>query len=330
MKLKTTRAANRASSRAIRGRQCTAALFLLAGHGAAMASCGSAFCSTNTDWDAQTPWTENATQLDVRMEYINQDQLRAGRDKTTASGVVGEHDEIGTRNRNVIASLSHAVSSSVSLTLSVPVVSRDHSHIHNGEDGPELESWDFTRLGDVRALAYWRLDEAQSPHDTSYGLVGGIKLPTGSTDERNAAGEAAERSLQPGTGSTDLIVGGFASGRWAQAGWFAQVRGRHAVTERQDYEPGDAVNLDLGTSYPLGTVQALAQINMLWRGQDQGANAEPADSGGTFIYFSPGLLVPLGNGMQLYGLAQLPLLQDVRGTQLTADWAASLGLTVRF
>jgi hypothetical protein len=27
---------------------------------------------------------------------------------------------------------------------------------------------------------------------------------------------------------------------------------------------------------------------------------------------------------------QLPLLQDVRGTQLTADWAASLGLSVRF
>ena len=310
--------------------KCSTALLMLASHGTAMASCGSAFCSINTDWNAQTLWTENATQLDVHMEYIKQDQLRAGRDKTTASGEVGEHDEIETRNRNVIASLSHAVSSSVSLTLTMPVVSRDHSHIHNGVGGPELESWDFTQLGDVRASAYWRLDEAQSPYDTAYGLIGGIKLPTGSTDQRNSAGEVAERSLQPGTGSTDLIVGGFASGRWAQAGWFAQVRGRYAVTERQKYEPGDAVNLDLGMSYPLGAVQALAQINMLWRGQDQGANADPADSGGTFIYFSPGLLVPLGNGMQLYGLVQLPLLQDVRGTQLTADWAASLGLSVRF
>ena len=330
MKQKTTHAANSASSKTIQGRQYMAALFLLASHGAAMASCGSAFCSINTDWNAQTLWTENATQLDLRMEYINQDQLRAGRDKTTASGEVGAHDEIETRNRNVIASLSHAVSSSVSLTLSVPVVSRDHSHFHNGEDGPELESWDFTQLGDVRMSAYWRLDAAQSPQDTVYGLVGGVKLPTGSTDQRNSAGETAERSLQPGTGSTDLIVGGFASGRWAQAGWFTQLRWQHAVTERQDFEPGDALNLDLGMNYPMGAVQALAQINMLWREQDSGVNAEPADSGGTFIYFSPGLLVPLGNGMQLYGLVQLPLLQDVRGTQLTADWAVSLGLSVRF
>lgn len=330
MKLKMAFAAKSAPSPAIRGRKCAAALILLVSHGAAMASCGSAFCSINTDWDAQTPWTENATQLDVRMEYINQDQLRAGKDKTTASGEVGEHDEIETRNRNVIASLSHAISSSVSLTLSVPVVSRDHSHFHNGEDGPELESWNFTQVGDVRVLAYWRLDQAQSSQDTTYGLVGGIKLPTGSTDERNAACEMAERSLQPGTGSTDLILGGFASGHLAQAGWFAQLRGRHAVTERQDYEPGDAVNLDLGMSYQLGAVQALAQINMLWRGQDRGGNAEPADSGGTFLYFAPGLLVPLGNGVQLYGLVQLPLLQDVRGTQLTADWAATLGLSARF
>lgn len=330
MKLKTTLAAKRVYRPIIRGRQYAAALFLLASHGTAMASCGSAFCSVNTDWNAQTLWTENATQLDVRMEYINQDQLRAGRDKATASGEVGEHDEIETRNRNFIATLSHAVSSTVSLTLSVPVVSRDHSHYHNDEDGPELESWDFTKFGDVRASAYWRLDEAQSPYDTAYGLVGGVKLPTGSTDQHNADGETAERSLQPGTGSTDLIVGGFASGRWEQAGWFSQLRWQHAVSERQGFEPGDVVNLDMGMSYPMGTVQALAQINMLWRGQDSGVNAEPAESGGTFIYFAPGLLVPLGPDVQLYGLIQLPLLQDVRGTQLTADWAASLGLTVRF
>jgi hypothetical protein len=265
------------------------------------------------------------------MEYINQDQLRAGRDKTAASGEVGEHDEIETRNRNIIASLSHAVSSSVSLALSVPVVSRDHSHFHNDVSGPELENWDFTQLGDVSALAYWRLDEAQSSQDTAYGLIGGIKLPTGSTDVDNADGEEAERSLQPGTGSTDLIVGGFASGRWAQAGWFTQLRWQHAVSSRQDYEPGDAVNLDMGMNYPMGAVQALAQINMLWREQDSGVNAEPDESGGTFIYFSPGLLVPLGSDeVQLYGLMQLPLLQDVRGTQLTADWAATLGLSVRF
>ena len=297
---------------------------------AAAASCGSAFCTLNTDWDTQAPWQDDATRLDLRMETIRQDQLRAGTDKVTASGTLGEHDEVKTLNRNVVASLSHAFSPTLGLALQVPLVSRDHSHLFNGAGGPEPESWNFTRLGDVRVLAHLRLDDAQSPHGGAYGLIGGVKLPTGSTDVRNSAGELAERSLQPGTGSTDLIVGGFASGRFAKASWHTQVNWQHAVSERQDYQPGDHVGLDAGLAYPLGAVHALAQINLLWRGHDAGLNAEPADSGGKYVYFSPGVAVPLGGATQIYGLVQLPLVQNVNGTQLTADWAATLGLTTRF
>jgi hypothetical protein len=295
-----------------------------------MASCGSAFCTINTDWDTQAPWQDEATRLDLRMETIHQDQLRSGTDKTVAAGVPGEHDEIRTRNRNVVASLSHAFSPSLNLALQVPGVSRDHAHVFNGAGGPEPESWNFTRLGDVRVLAHLRLDDAQSAHDRSQGLIGGIKLPTGSIDVRNAAGELAERSLQPGTGSTDLIAGGFISGRFAQSNWHAQLSWQHAVSERAEYRPGDSVVVDAGVAYPLGAVQALAQINLLWRGHDSGLNAEPADSGGKYVYFSPGVAVPLGGNTQIYGLVQLPLVQNVNGVQLTADWAATLGVTMRF
>jgi len=90
---------------------------------AAAASCGSAFCTINTDWDTQTPWQENATRLDLRMEMIHQNQLRSGTDKTTAAGVTGEHDEIKTLNRNMVASVSHAFSSSLGVTLQAPLVS---------------------------------------------------------------------------------------------------------------------------------------------------------------------------------------------------------------
>lgn len=306
------------------------ALSLLVLSPAAEASCGSAFCALDTGWDTQAPWQDAATRLDLRMEYIHQDQLRSGTNTAAASGAAGEHDEIGTRNRNFVASLSHAFSPFLNLALQVPLVSRDHAHVFNGAGGPEPESWDFTRLGDVRVLAHLRLDPAQSAHEPSYGLIGGIGLPTGPIDVRNAAGELAERSLQPGSGSTDWIAGGFVSGRLAQAGWHAKVNWQHAVRTRQDYRPGDRVSLDAGMAYPLGAAQALAQINLLWRGRDTGLDAEPADSGGKYVYFSPGVAVPLGADAQLYGLVQLPLYQHVNGVQLSADWAATLGLTMRF
>ena len=326
----------RASTRkGIKGRASRCANFTLSGLALtlllvptfAAANCTSAFCTLNTDWNAQTPWLNNATSLDLRMETIHQNQVRSGVNKSVATG----HDrEVETINRNGWFGLSHAFTRDLNVSVQIPLVSRDHLHIHL-HDGVLLpERWDFTRLGDVRVLAHVRLDDKPSSVDGMYGMMAGIKLPTGSTDERNRDGVKAEPTLQPGTGSTDLIAGGFVSGRLTRVDWHMQLRWQHAVSVRQQYRPGDQVGLDAGIRYPLGPVHALAQINLLWRDRDTGMNAESDDSGGKFIYFSPGVALPLGKDMQVYGLVQLPLYQYVQGTQLTADWAATLGLSMRF
>ena len=46
--------------------------------GTANASCGSAFCFVNTNWSLQGIWTEPGPHFDLRYEYIDQDQPRAG------------------------------------------------------------------------------------------------------------------------------------------------------------------------------------------------------------------------------------------------------------
>jgi len=40
------------------------------------ASCGTAFCMVNTNWNVQGVWTEPGLRLDLRFEYIDQDQPR--------------------------------------------------------------------------------------------------------------------------------------------------------------------------------------------------------------------------------------------------------------
>jgi len=67
-----------------------------------------------------------------------------------------------------------------------------------GEQTPE--TWDFTKLGDARVLARYRLGTFESS-DHRLGTAGvnfGVKLPTGQRDVRNADGELAERTLQRG------------------------------------------------------------------------------------------------------------------------------------
>ncbi len=84
-------------------------------------------------------------------------------------------------------------------------------------------------------------------------------------------------------------------------------------------------------SYPwTGRVALLLQLNTHWKDRDSGANAEPEDTGGTFVHLSPGMSVALGDKTQLYGFVQLPLYQDVNGVQLVAEWSIAAGLSHRF
>src|SRR2546423_93295 len=75
--------------------------------GNAGASCGSAFCMVNTNWNAQGAWIEPGARLDLRFEYIAQDQPRAGSRTVGVGEIPQHHDEIRTVNRNWIGTFDY-------------------------------------------------------------------------------------------------------------------------------------------------------------------------------------------------------------------------------
>jgi len=149
-------------------------------------------------------------------------------------------------------------------------------------------------------------------------------------------GEAAINSCPPfadySAETTDAILGAFYSGPLGNhATWFADVNWQAPLGERDEYKPGTRAGFDIGASYPwTGRVALLLQLNTLWKDRDRGSNAEPEDTGGTFVHLSPGLSVALGQKTQLYGFVQVPLYQRVNGVQLVADWSIAAGLSHRF
>src|SRR5690606_9301412 len=155
------------------------------------------------------------------------------------------------------------------------------------------------------------------------------------TDVRNPDGTEAERSLQPGTGTTDLIVGYYANSLRllgaTPARLFGHTQVQVALDESDGYRPGTQYSLDLGIAYPAaGSWSGLLQLNVLIRERDRGEAAEPQSSGGSFAWVSPGISYAFGRSLQLYGFVQLPLYQRVNGVQLTADYAAAAGVSWRF
>ena len=166
-----------------------------------------------------------------------------------------------------------------------------------------------------------------------YGVNFGLKLPTGERHVRNADGDLAERTLQPGTGTTDLLLGGYYSHvlPLAHSSWFVHGLWQSALNSREDYKPGRRITLDVGYRYEAtDSIGFMLQLNALYRSKDAGAQAEPDDTGGKFLFLSPGVSYAVTKSTQLYAFVQKPLYQHVNGVQLTADWSAVIGVSARF
>ncbi|GAB4510121.1 MAG: hypothetical protein Tsb0026_11440 [Sulfuricaulis sp.] len=300
----------------------------------AHASCGAAFCTLNTHWETQGAWTGSGMRLDLRYEYVDLDQPLAGRERVSVGALSRHHDEIKTLNRNLVATLDYSITSDWGVTVQAPWVHRPHWHVHNHQGAQLPQSWDFSGLGDMRVITRHGLT-GNSESLNTHGMIAGLKLPTGETDVTNTDGDPAERTLQPGSGTTDVIAGMYLSGpinfRTQIATGFLQAQIQYPLNARDDFRPGNQYLLDLGMAYPLTPAwSGLWQINAQIKDRDRGGEAEPRDSGGSFVWLSPGLSYTLTRATKVYGFVQLPLYQRVNGIQHAAGWTAAAGASWRF
>lgn len=295
------------------------------------ASCGAAFCTVNTNWTTQSALVAPGSAFDVHYEYIDQDQPMAGGDKVAVGQIPHHHDEVETVNRNLVAAYSRGFGNGWGVTVTALVGERDHRHIHNHLDEQIGETWSFTELGDVRVVGRYQLasgGDLLNPTDS--GVTFGLKLPTGRFTVANDDAERAERSLQPGTGTTDLVLGAYHHQRRnaSDAAWFAQVQYQHALDSRDGYKPGAQFSADAGVRKGFGPgFGALVQLNFVHKHADSGSAAEPADSGGRYLFLSPGLSYAINGRLQVYGFVQQPLMRHVNGVQLVANRALLAGLS---
>ena len=300
------------------------------------ASCGAAFCVVNTDWSAQGAWTEAGGRVDLRYEYIDLDQPRQGSRRIGVGEVTRHHDEIRTRNHNWVAALDWNIGPRWGVTLTVPYVEREHSHIHNHAGERIFDAWHFRGLGDVRIQGRYDIASttaADTAASRVWGITLGMKLPTGKHDVGNAQSGQAERTLQPGTGTTDALVGAFWHGSAPLDGWswFARAQASLPANSEDGYKPGRQLQMDAGIRHAVSPALALMlQANYIAKGRDSGANAEPADSGQRGLFVSPGASFNVSRSAQVYAFVQVPIRQSVNGVQLTADCSALAGVSLRF
>jgi hypothetical protein len=319
------------------GRLAAACIGLLPSLGWACATCG---CTLSTDaamgYSALPGW-----RINFEYDFINQDQLRSG--THAVSGVPdGNELEHQTINRYYNLGVTYSPDPDWNVTVRVPYISRDHTTygtFDSTQPLPDLSHSHSSNLGDIKLIGGY---QGFLP-TRNLGVQLGLKLPTGpygsdiQFDSGPNAGTPLDASLQPGTGSTDVIVGGYYYEAISQ-NWDAFVNGtfQSAVTSRQDqpgndFRPGNQTLVSFGFRYVYSPrVVPQLQINLLRKGADQGALADRDNTAGTVAYFGPGLIVSLSHNLQAYGFVQVPVYSQLNGYQLFPHWTGSFGLSYGF
>jgi hypothetical protein len=252
-----------------------------------------------------------------------------------------QHIHAHNTDYNLTASAGAAFGITHRLTVSaeLPYLRRDdlregeHSH-DGGLAMNEVEKLGtIAGIGDLNLLAKYRLTGEQG---LRFALVGGLKVPTGSTHKHDLEGERLETEHQPGTGSWDPIVGASAAIKTGAVQLTASALYQFAGKGAQDTRLGDRLQGGLSVSHHFGEREeahhhdhdadgehrhhheahdswdAFVELGGEWEGRQEIAGAVERASGGNWIYAAPGVRFNSRSGWSAGAAVALPLWQHIR------------------
>ncbi len=248
------------------------------------------------------------------LEYDYQDQNRNFR--STAHAPAADNGDKAIRTDFYTLGLQYLFTRAWGAQIEIPV---DHRYF-KGTDAAtgDVFTTAWTALGDIRLKGIY----SGFFEDQSLGIELGVKLPSGEFKHR-----LADRDTQVGTGSTDILVGGYyrtslaADQRWDA---FFQVEADIPVGISDGYRPGIEIDGAAGVYFTGLTLHGvriapIAQVIASERTSDGGDNsAHPVASGYQRILLSPGLEFDL-HPLMIYADVEFPVYQHTTGDQLVAS-----------
>ena len=240
----------------------------------------------------------------VFFEFWSGDQTQNYVGSSRAPAALNSDKNINTQWYNV--GFSYNFNRDWGVLVRVPYVNRSLTTV-TGIDFPgSLSTFNASDLGDVEVMGMY----TGFFSDMSTGIMFGLKLPTAPY-----ATPGFDRDNQIGSGSTDLMLGGFHRGlltgdnAWqyfAQAMWRQPFLYRDAADPQgffdgnpgvvQSYHPGLQVDAAVGIVYNnwynvfgFDKITPLGQIIISHRNHDTGTGADPFNSGFDRVMLSPGI-----------------------------------------
>ena len=248
----------------------------------------------------------------VEYDFMNQNQNWSG----SSSAPAANNDDKQIKTDFITFGGQYMFNHDWGVMAQIPVWSRLFRT--ENDAGTGVVGYNHDALSDIRVMGVY----SGFSKTMSTAVTFGLKLPTGDWHY-----PGFDRDTEIGTGSWDLLLGGYHVGnitrdkKWT---WSIQAQADAPLAGQGGYLPGTEVDASAGVSYNgfnladgKVTIAPILQLIGSVRGQDSGVNADPPNSGYNRLLISPGVDIAVG-AWQFYGDVELPLYRYNNGNQLVA------------
>ena len=295
----------------------------------------------------------------LRLTYTRPD----GRSDGELADLAGEHVHAHDSDYHLNASLglAYGVTDRLTVSLNLPYIRHDdlRAGAHSHEGGETINSVEqlgsVAGIGDATLLAHYKLIDAPA----MVTVIGGLKLPTGGTRERNNDGERLEAEHQPGTGSVDPIAGASFGTDLGMFRLTASTVYQFAGKGAQDTRLGDRAQAGIALSRRFGPAEdhhepaehhhdegvgphehapahghaswdAFVELTGEWEGRQKVAGEVEAYSGVKALWLTPGARFNSTRGLSVAAAIGIPVAQDIRESHPENKFRLTLSLGQAF
>ena len=255
--------------------------------------------------------TQEKNQLSIGFLYEYQDWKHNDPIKASLQNDEGRHGHSRRSDSVYNTVIGYGVTDKFTLTLQFPFVTRETRQTEDKDFIGQSER--SSGQGDTIAFGKYRF------YDKFFGATAilGVKAPTGRTTETDKQGDRFEPEEQPGTGSTDFLFGLAVNKTFGKFTANGSVIYQLKGSGTQDYEFGDIVRTSLMGAYTIKErgkypgMQLLSGVNAQFMEKDHENSEKVSDSGGTTVFFSPGLSSQLTDKLSSSAVIMLPVIQNL-------------------